>query len=169
MIRTIDEHYRAYKRLKELAAKAPIHRRGRLLQLAKLALTFATVQLRNPKHRPDPKRRLSVDQYRAIAEHLLANPETARRGRWFAGMAEIAEREDWPCSATAPFEVLTKEESSAIWNGSAALRQRVFAPFLTASQQAALRKDMKEATARVMKQFRAERGSEVSGRDDLSV
>jgi hypothetical protein len=42
---------------------------------------------------------------------------------------EIAERCDWPSSAVAPFRVLTKEEASAIWNGSFELRQRVFAPY----------------------------------------
>jgi len=52
MIRTINEQYRSYKRLRELAAKAPIHRRERLLRLAKMALALATAQLRNPDLRP---------------------------------------------------------------------------------------------------------------------
>jgi len=158
MIRTINELHQAYKRMRELAAKAPIHRRGRLLQIARGVLTLARGQLANPKHRPDPKRRLGADQYRAIAEHLLASLETAQCGRWFASMAETAEREDWPSSATAPFAVLTREESSAIWNGSFALRQRVFAPFLTASEQAALRKDLKETV-----EWMKKRSAEVQG------
>jgi hypothetical protein len=151
MIRTINEQYRAYKRLRDLAAKVQMRRRERLLQLARMVLALATAQLRDPEFRP--KARLSADQYRAIAEYLLANPDTATRGRRFAGLAKIAEREDWPCSATGPFQVLTKEESSGIWNGPFALSQRVFAPYLTASQQAALRKDLKEMTEWAMKTF----------------
>jgi hypothetical protein len=87
---------------------------------------------------------LSADQCRTIAEHLLASAETAARGRWFAELAETAEREDWPSSCTAPFHLLTKEESGAIWNGQSALRQRVFAPFLTETERATLRRDARE-------------------------
>jgi hypothetical protein len=126
MIRTINELHRAAKRLRELAKSVPLERREKLLQLARGNLQLAKAQLRDLSLRP--KSRLSADQYRAIAEFLLAKEETAKRGRWFAGMVETAKYLDWPSSCTAPFELLTKEEVSAIWNGSFSLRQRVFAP-----------------------------------------
>ena len=97
--------------------------------------------------------RLSADQCRAIAECLLVAADTADRGLHFAQMAEIAEREDWPCSATAPYQLLTREESGAIWNAPYWTRQRVFAPYLTKTQQAALRHDLKNAGALARKAF----------------
>ncbi len=143
MIRTINEHYRAAKFLREKAETAPKERRTRLLQLARLNLMLAKAKLRDPSLQP--RARPSADQCRAIAEHLLAKEETTARGRWFAELAEIAERYDWPSSSTAPFRLLTKEEVSAIWNGSFSLRQRVFAPYLTATEQTALMQNANEA------------------------
>jgi hypothetical protein len=140
MIRTINEHYRAAKLLCQKAESAPKGRRKLLLQLAKLNLMFAKAQLRDPSLRP--KARLSADQCRAIAEALLAKEETALRGRWFAELAEIAERYDWPSSRTAPFQRLSKAERSAICNSSFSLCQRVFAP--TATEQASLRQNTNE-------------------------
>jgi hypothetical protein len=84
--------------------------------------------------------RLSADQCLAIAEYLLKTAETQARGRWFAELAKTAERGDWPSSCTAPFQLLTKEESAAIWMASPALRQRVFAPYLTKTELEALRR-----------------------------
>jgi hypothetical protein len=59
MIRTINEHYRAAKLLREKAESAPKARRKMLLQLAKLNLMLAKAQLRDPSLRP--KARLSAD------------------------------------------------------------------------------------------------------------
>jgi hypothetical protein len=143
MIRTINEHYRAAKLLRQKAESAPKGKRKLLLQLAKVNLMFAKAQLRDPSLRP--KTRLSADQCRAIAEVLLAKEETALRGRWFADLAEIAERYDWPSSGTAPYQLLSKAEWSAICNSSFSLNQRVFAPYLTATEQASLRQSLKEA------------------------
>jgi hypothetical protein len=69
MIRTINEHYRTAKSLRQKAELAPKERRKLLLQLAKVNLMFAQAQLRDPSLRP--KSRLSTDQYRAIAEVCL--------------------------------------------------------------------------------------------------
>jgi hypothetical protein len=106
MIRTINEHYRTAKSLRQKTELAPKERRKLLLQLAKVNLMFAQAQLRDPSLRP--KARLSTDQYRAIAEVLLAKAETALRGRRFAELAEIAECYDWPSSCTAPFHCSQK-------------------------------------------------------------
>jgi hypothetical protein len=97
--------------------------------------------------------RLSPDQCRAIADHLLGSAETAERGRWFAEMAETAEREDWPSSCSAPFQLLSREESAAIWVASFAMRQRVFAPLLTKTERDSLSHEMKEAGALAQKAF----------------
>jgi hypothetical protein len=88
--------------------------------------------------------RLSADQCHAIAEHLVGTVETVDRGRWFAELAKTAEREDWPSSCTAPFQLLTPEESGAIWNGPSSLRQRVFAPYLTKTERPALKRSAKD-------------------------
>ena len=61
MIRTINELHRSYRRLFELAKRAPTERRERLLKLARLGLKLAQVQLRDPSHRPDTTRRMSAD------------------------------------------------------------------------------------------------------------
>jgi hypothetical protein len=90
--------------------RAPIHRRERLLKLARLGLKLAHAQLRDPSLRPDVSLTLSADQHRAIAEFLLANPETKKKGRWFAELVEIAERCDWPSCAVAPFRVLIRSD-----------------------------------------------------------
>ena len=58
MIRTINEHHRAAKRLFALAEQCRTHRRLRLLQLARLNLLLAKAQLENPALRPDRKRSL---------------------------------------------------------------------------------------------------------------
>jgi hypothetical protein len=128
MIRTINEHHRSARRLFDLAKKAPMERRERLLRLARMNLRLAVAQLREPSLRPDTRLRMSADQYRAIAEFLLGNKEKEKRGAWFAAMAETAERCYWPSSAIAPFRVLTEEEASEIRNGPHELSQRVFAP-----------------------------------------
>jgi hypothetical protein len=138
MIRTIQEHHRAAKLLFDLAKRASLKTRGKLLQLAKGNLRLAEAQLRNPALRPDTRQRMSADQYRAIAECLSTKPEMAKRAAWFADLARTAEQYDWPSSAVAPCQVLTSEESSAIWE-IYGFRQRVFAPFLTKTEQAALR------------------------------
>jgi hypothetical protein len=88
--------------------------------------------------------RLSADQCRAISEHLFAYGDVAR-GNWFKELAERAAREDWPSSASAPFKLLTDQESASIWNGAAGARQRVFAPYLTQTELAALRRRDNEA------------------------
>jgi hypothetical protein len=144
MIRTINELYRSYRRLLELAKRAPIEKREKLLKLARLGLKLAQVQLSNPSHRPDTRLRLSADQYRAIAEGLSAKPEMAERARWFAGMVETAERLNWPCSATAPHLVLTPQEIDALSNAPFWTRQRVFAPYLTKTELASLKQHAKE-------------------------
>jgi hypothetical protein len=53
MIRTINEHHRAAKRLFVLAEKCRTHRRLRLLQLARLNLLLAKAKLEKPALRPD--------------------------------------------------------------------------------------------------------------------
>src|ERR1700722_3433305 len=110
MIRTIHEHHQSYRRLMELAKRAPIERREKLLKLARLGLKLAQLQLRDPSHRPDTRLRMSADQYRAIAECLSAKHELAKRACYFEAMAESAALRDWPSSATAPYLVLTAEE-----------------------------------------------------------
>jgi hypothetical protein len=57
MIRTIDDHHHAAKRLFAFAEQCPTHRRQRLLQLARLNLLLAKAQLENPALRPDKQRR----------------------------------------------------------------------------------------------------------------
>lgn len=133
--------------------KAAKERRDYLLKLARANLKFAEAQLRDPSLRPDVSLRLSADQYRAVAEFLSAKPDAEKRGRWFAAMAETADRGDWPSSAVAPFRVFTQEEATAIWNGPRELHQRVFAPYLTATEQAALRQSAKEAMVLMRKAF----------------
>jgi hypothetical protein len=128
MIRTINEHHRSAKRLFELAKKTTKERRKYLFRLARGNLRLAEAQLRNPSLRPDTRSRLSADQYHAIPEFLLASPQKVKRGRRFAELAETAEYYNWPNSSDAPFQLLTREESRAIWNESVALRLRVFAP-----------------------------------------
>jgi hypothetical protein len=108
MIRTIHEHHQSYRRLMELAKRAPIERRENLLKVARLGLKFAQLQLRDPSQRPDTRLRMSADQYRAIAECLSAKPELAKRACYFEAMAESATLNDWPSSATAPYLVLTR-------------------------------------------------------------
>ena len=98
------------------------------------------------------RKRKATDAYSRLED--LGRTETERRGRWFGGMAETAEIMDWPCSATAPFRALTEEESSAIWNGSAILCQRVFAPTLTKTEQDALRQNAKELHDWAQKAFK---------------
>lgn len=114
---------------------------------------LAQVQLRNQTLRPDTTLRLSADQYRAIAEFLAASDAMVQRAKYFAELARTAELYDWPSSATAPFRVLTEEESNAIWNGPFALRQRVFAPTLTKTEREALRQHAKETIAYAQKAF----------------
>jgi hypothetical protein len=58
MIRTINEHHRAAKRLFALAEQCRAHGRLRLLQLARLNLLLAKAKLENPALRPDRKRSL---------------------------------------------------------------------------------------------------------------
>jgi hypothetical protein len=58
MIRTINEHHRAAKRLFALAGQCRVHKRLRLLQLAPLNLLMAKAKLENPALRPDRKRTL---------------------------------------------------------------------------------------------------------------
>ena len=58
MIRTINEHHRAAKRLFALAEQCLTHRRLRLLQFARLNLLLAKAKLENPALRPDRKRSL---------------------------------------------------------------------------------------------------------------
>jgi hypothetical protein len=54
-MRTIHEQHQSYKRLRALAAKAPLHRRERLLKLARLGLLLAQAQLRDPSLRAKTK------------------------------------------------------------------------------------------------------------------
>jgi hypothetical protein len=57
MIRTINEHHRAAKRLFAVAEQCRTHkRRLRLLQLARLNLLLAKAKLENPALRPDRQR-----------------------------------------------------------------------------------------------------------------
>jgi hypothetical protein len=79
MIRTINEHHRSAKRLFELAKKAALERREKLLKLARGNLMLAKAQLREPALRPDTKLRPSADQYCAIAECLLGEPQMEKR------------------------------------------------------------------------------------------
>jgi hypothetical protein len=88
--------------------------------------------------------RLSADQCRAISGHLIAHGDVVR-GEWFKSLSKIAWQEDWPSSATAPFALLTEDESASLWNGDADTRQRVFAPYLTPTELAALRQSAKKA------------------------
>lgn len=135
MIRTINEHHRSAKRLFELAKKTTKERRKYLFRLARGNLRLAEAQLRNPSLRPDTRSRLSADQYHAIAEFLLASPQKVKRGRRFAELAETAEYYNWPNSSDAPFQLLTREESRAIWNESVALRLRVFGPHIAKAER----------------------------------
>jgi hypothetical protein len=89
--------------------------------------------------------RLSADQCRAISGHLSAHGDVARSD-WFKELAAIAAQEDWPSSATAPFELLTEQESASIWNGDPGARQRVFAPYLTQTELATMRRQDQEAS-----------------------
>jgi hypothetical protein len=97
--------------------------------------------------------KLSADQCRAISEHLITHGDAAR-GNWFKELAEIAERDDWPSSVTAPFELLTEEESASIWNENPNTRGRVFAPYLTKTELAALRRRHKETVEYAERVFR---------------
>jgi|HubBroStandDraft_2_1064218.scaffolds.fasta_scaffold63968_5 hypothetical protein len=56
MIRTINEHHRAAKRLFALADQCRTQGRLRLLQLVRLNRLLAKAQLENPALRPDRKR-----------------------------------------------------------------------------------------------------------------
>jgi hypothetical protein len=156
MIRTLEEHHQSYRRLIAAAKKAPTERREKLLKLARLNLTFAQLQLRDPSHRPDTKLRMSADQYRAIAECLSSAPDLAKRASYFEGMAERAELHDWPSSATAPYLVLTTEELEAVAAAPYWTHQRVSAPFLTDTEQAALRQNAKDLLEYYQKAFEKE-------------
>jgi hypothetical protein len=156
MIRTIHEHHQSYRRLMELAKRAPIERWENLLKVARLGLKFAQLQLRDPSQRPDTRMRMSADQYRAIAECLSAKPELAKRACYLEAMAESATLNDWPSSATAPYLVLTAEELEALADAPFWTHQRVSAPYLTATEQAALRQHAKEALALARKAFSEE-------------
>jgi hypothetical protein len=157
MIRKIAEHHQSYRRLMALAKKAAPERRERLEKLARLGLKLAQLQLRDPSHRPDTKSRMSADQYRAIAECLSAAPDMIKRAKYFASMAETAEWDDWPSSATAPCLLLTTEELDVIANAPYWSRQRVLAPFLTATEQAALRQSTKDAAKLFRQAFAVDR------------
>ena len=52
MIRTINEHHRAAKRLFELAKVGAAGKRARILRLAQLNLLMRKAQLANPALRP---------------------------------------------------------------------------------------------------------------------
>jgi hypothetical protein len=52
VMRTINEHHRAAKRLFAAADRLPPERRSRLLQLARFNLLMAKAQLENPALRP---------------------------------------------------------------------------------------------------------------------
>jgi hypothetical protein len=60
-------------------------------------------------------------------------------------MAESATLNDWPSSATAPYLVLTAEELEALADAPFWTHQRVSAPHLTVTEQAALKQSAKEA------------------------
>jgi hypothetical protein len=68
-------------------------------------------------------------------------------------MAESAALHDWPSSATAPYLVLTAEELEALADAPFWTHQRVSAPYLTATEQAALRQHAKEMLALARKAF----------------
>jgi hypothetical protein len=127
--------------MRDLAKRASTpERRRELRKLARVDLKLAQAQMRDPSHRPDMRLRMSADQYRAIGECLSGLPEAAHRTSYFAGMAETAGRADWPSSAIAPYLVLMAEELELISSAPYWTRQRLFAPLLTASEQAALHK-----------------------------
>jgi hypothetical protein len=159
MIRTINEHHQSYRRLIALAKKAAPERRENILKVARLGLKLAQLQLRDPSHRPDTSLRMSADQYRAIAECFSAKPEAAKRARYFVAMAEMSALNDWPSSAVAPCLTLTEEELDMLANAPFWIGQRVFAPTLTATEQAALRLSMQEATALARNAFSKEKNS----------
>jgi len=87
----------------------------------------------------------------AIAECLLGAGAEAR-AHWFQDLAKTAQREDWPSSCVAPFQLLSTDESGAIWMQSD-LRQRVFAPYLTNTELAALRQSAKDCAELGRKAF----------------
>jgi hypothetical protein len=96
---------------------------------------------------------MSADQYRAIAECLSAKPKLAKRACYFEAMAESAALHDGPSSATAPYLVLTAEELEALADAPFWSQQRVSAPYLTATEQVALRQHAKEMVALARKSF----------------
>lgn len=106
---------------------------------------------------------MSSDQNLTMALHLrgkahaLAPSDPKRMGVWerakfFLSLAMRARDEDWPSSATMPFQILTDKESESAWNDPPT-RQRVFAPYLTPTELEALRLSNKETSEYARKVF----------------
>jgi hypothetical protein len=107
--------------------------------------------------------KMSVDQNLAMAQHLrrsahaLAQDDQKRRtildrARSFLMLAKQARDEDWPSSVSAPFVILTSEESESAWSDPPT-RQRVFVPYLTATELEALQRSANETSEYARKAF----------------
>ncbi len=102
--------------------------------------------------------RFSADQHLAIAQHLrrvansLVSGDARRavlrsRTRSFLARGKIARDEDWPSCPVAAACALTPEESELFVGADRKTWQRVYVPYLTATELASLRRRVKEDSA----------------------